>query len=130
MSDQDGIGFIPGDKVTADLGEFTHHQHLEGVSVVYESTGSTSERIVLTGEPRPSAGDPSLGDSYTSRARVSVVIPKDAAPGRYVLADVVVHTRGGADRSFANITNRQLARRGILPWILVAPEPYDPPTFV
>ena len=130
MSDQDDIGFIPGDKVTADLGEFTHHQHLVGVSVVYESASLAGERIVLTGEPRPSAGDASSGDSYTSRARVSVVIPKDAAPGRYVLADVVVHTRGGADRSFANITNRQLARRGILPWILVAPEPYDPPTFV
>ena len=130
MGDQADIGFIPGDQVRADLGEFTHQQHLVGVSVVYESASLAGERIVLTGEPRPSAEDASLGDSFTSRARVSAVIPKDAAPGRYVLADIVVHTRGGADRSFANITNRQLARRGILPWILVEPEPDDPPTFV
>lgn len=130
MSDQDDIGFIPGDKVTADLGEFTHYQHLVGVSVVYESASLAGERIVLTGEPRPSAGDASSGDSYTSRARASAVIQKNVAPGRYVLADIIVHTRGGADRSFANITNRQLARRGIPPSIHVEPEPYDPPTFL
>jgi hypothetical protein len=112
MSDQVDIGFIPGDKVTADLGEFTHHQHLVGVSVVYASASLAGERIVLTGEPRPSAGDASSGDSYTSRARVSVVIPEDAAPGRYDLADVVVHTRGGADRSFANITKGSLRGGG------------------
>jgi hypothetical protein len=124
------IGFIPDDKVIANLGEFTHHQHLVGVSVIYASASLAGERIVLTGQPRPSAGDASSDDSYTSRARVSVVISKDAAPGRYDLADVVVHTRGGADRSFANITKRQLARQGILPWIFVEPEPRDPSMFV